>query len=319
MDMNKRHISGTDIRLFLTLDAMLAERSVSRAATRLGLTQSAVSHALQRLRDLYGDPLFVRSSDGMAPTPLALDLAAPLRAGLSELERALNREIRFDPASSQRQFSVATVDHPLLTGMDRVMQRLQSETPGINVRIRPIGAGLAAELGAGSLDTVIAGGEVEQQLALDRGLMRSLIVSEDFVCILRGGHPMAATKRLAMDVFLAQSHLMISTGGRDTGVVDDALGKLGQRRRLALTVPHFVGAPVIVAASDLIATVPRSIGEWGQQQFGLQLLQPPLRLPRAEAFLWWHQRFHNDPAHRWWRKMLLDAYAPLRRRNRIPA
>lgn len=316
--MNERHITGTNIRLFLVLDALLTERNVTRAATRLGLTQSAVSHALQRLRQIYADPLFVRGPVGMMPTPLALDLAAPLRSGLGELERVLNSDVLFDPRQSRRIFSVATVDHLLLTGMNRLLPRLQKEAPGIDLRVRPIGPGLAAALGDGSVDTALAGGEVEQQLSLDRGLMRSLIASEDFVCILRSDHPLARRK-LTLEAYTGLSHLMISTGGRDTGMVDSALAGLGLRRRLALTVPGFAGAPILIAASDLIATVPRSVAEWGRRQFGLRLLPPPLAMPKAEAFLWWHQRFHNEPGHRWWRRMLLDIYAPLRRGSRAPA
>lgn len=311
--MKRMHLTETNLKLFLVLDAVMAERSVTRAAARLGVTQPAVSHALNRLRALYRDPLLVRDRDGMVPTPLAIDLIAPLRLGLAELERVLNRDVGFDPASSTRVFSLATVDYPEITGLPALLARLREEAPGVDMRVRPIGAGLAEALAAGQLDTVLAGGEVEQILALDRGLMRSLICSEPFVCIVRKGHPaVAGKKRLDLETYLGLPHALVSTAGRDSGMIDAALAKKKRQRRIAATVAHFVGAPHLVASSDLVATVPRAIAEYGARTLPIEIHAPPLDLPRGDAYLWWHQRFHNDPGHRWWRKALLDAFAPYR-------
>ncbi|HEX2116030.1 MAG TPA: LysR family transcriptional regulator [Alphaproteobacteria bacterium] len=310
--MKRMHLTEANLKLFLVLDAVMAERSVTRAAARLGVTQPAVSHALNRLRALYRDELLVRDRYGMVPTPLAIELIAPLRLGLAELERVLNRDVGFEPTSSTRVFSLATVDHPEVTGLPVLLARLRKEAPGIDIRVRPLGPGLAEALAAGQLDTVLAGGEVEQILALDRGLMRSLICSEPFLCIARKGHPALAKKGLDLETYLSLPHVLVSTAGRDSGMVDAVLAKRRRQRRVGATVAHFVGAPHMVAASDMIATVPRAIAEYGARILPIEIHTPPLHLPRGDAYLWWHQRFHNDPGHRWWRKALLDAFAPNR-------
>jgi DNA-binding transcriptional LysR family regulator len=314
--MKRMHLSETNLKLFLVLDAVMAERSVTRAAARLGVTQPAVSHALNRLRALYRDELLVRDRDGMVPTPLAIELIAPLRLGLAELERVLNRDVGFVPNSSARIFSLATVDYPTITGLPKLLARLRKEAPGTDVRVRPIGPGLAEALAAGQLDTVLAGGEVEQVFALERGLMRSLICNDPFVCIARKGHPVLAKRKLDLETYLGLPHALISTGGGDSGLVDAVLAKRKKQRRIAATVPNFVGAPHLVASSDLIATVPRAIAEYGARVLPIELHAPPLELPRGDAYLWWHQRFNNDPGHRWWRKALLDAFAPWREHGR---
>lgn len=306
--MKRLHLTDTTLRLFLVLDALLAEGSVTRAAARLGLTQPAVSHALRHLRELYGDPLVVRTRDGMSPTPLAQALLPRLRAGLTELEKALNGEVGFDPAVSRRRFTLATVDHPAITSLPAMMARLAVEAPGIDVRVRPLGPGLAEQLETGALDTVLAGGEVERQLALDRGLMRTLICSEPFVCIVRADHPRVG-ETLDVETWLTLPHVMTSTGGHDRGLVDAVLEQHGLSRRIALTVPSFAGAPAAVAGTDMVAAVPRTIAEWGARLYGLRRFPPPLPLPAGDAYLWWHERLHGDAAHRWWRRLLLDAFA----------
>lgn len=312
--MRRANINETNLKLFLVLDALLIERSVTRAAKRLNLTQPAVSHALKQLRALYKDDLFVRSTDGLAPTPLATGLAPMLRSGLSELERTLQGDPEFDPATSQRGFSISTVDYPLLTGIPPLMKRLEREAPLVDVRIHPVSADLHGKLVSGALDAVLAGGEVEQQMALDKALMRTKFISEDFVCILRAGHP-ALRRRFDLDAYCKLAHLLVSTGGADTGFVDSVLEKQGRSRRVALTVPAFVGAPTIVAGSDLVSMVPRAVAEFGRECFGVVIRPAPLQMPAAEAYIWWHQRFQNDPGHRWWRRMLVEAFAPF---NKAP-
>jgi DNA-binding transcriptional LysR family regulator len=307
--MRRANISETNLRLFLVLDALLSESSVTRAAKKLGLTQPAVSHALKQLRALYKDELFVRNADGLAPTPLAVSLAPMLRSGLNELERTLQSDPEFEPTTTRRRFTLSTVDYPLLTGISPLMKRLSEEAPQVDVRILPVGADLHAKLVAGTLDTVLAGGEVEQQMALDKSLMKTKFISEDFVCILREGHP-ALRRKFDLKAYCSTGHVLVSTGGADTGFVDSALAKLGMSRRVTLTVPSFVGAPTIVAGTDLISTVPRAIGEFGTKRFGTVMRPVPIAMPRAEAFIWWHQRFQNEPGHRWWRRMLVEAFAP---------
>ncbi len=309
--MSGTHVSERDLRLFLVLDAVLAERSVTRAASRLGVTQSAVSHSLRELRARLGDPLLVRTGNGLEPTPLAQSLRPDLRLGLDALERLLRHEPRFDPATSTRSFSLATPDHPQFTMIPEFIGQLRRTAPGVNVRIRAIGPGLPEELASGRLDLVLAGAEVEHTLALDREAMRTRVIDEPFCCLLRRGHP-ALMRQLDLQAYVALPHVLVSTTGGETGIVDRALAAQGLHRRVAVTVPSFPAAAYIVASSDLIATLPRAVAERARR-LDVEIMPPPLELDRSVAYLWWHPRFQHDPGHAWWRHALAEALAPFRR------
>jgi len=308
--MSSRHVSERDLRLFLVLDALLDHRSVTQAASALGLTQSAVSHSLRALRMRFGDPLLVRVGHTLCPTPRALALRPSLSLGLSELERVLGREPTFDPAHSTRCFTLATPDYPQFTVLPELFGRMRREAPGLDFQVRPIGQGLAEDLASGSLDVVLAGAEVEQQLALDRALMRVRVISEPFRCVVRRGHPALASP-LDLDVYTTLPHVLVSTGGDRTGIVDTALAAVGRRRRVAMTVPSFPAAIWMVAASDLIATLPKAITDRASRH-DVEVREPPILLPPSDAYLWWHPRFQHDPGHGWWRQTLSDALAVLR-------
>ena len=308
--MNGTNVSERDLRLFLVLDAVLAERSVTRAASRLGVTQSAVSHSLRELRSRLGDPLLVRTSAGLEPTPLAQSLRPDLRMGLDALERLLRHQPRFDPATSTRSFSLATPDHPQFTMIPEFIGQLRRMAPGVNVRIRAIGPGLPDELASGRLDLVLAGAEVEQVLALDREPMRTRVIDEPFCCLLRRGHP-ALARPLDLQTYVALPHVLVSTTGGESGIVDDALAALGMCRRVAVTVPSFPAAAYIVASSDLIATLPKAVTDRADL-LDVEIRTPPLDLPRSVAYLWWHPRFQHDPGHTWWRHALAKALSPFR-------
>jgi DNA-binding transcriptional LysR family regulator len=310
--MQNVHLGDINLNLLAVLDALLAERSVTRAAAHLGLSQSATSHALRRLREMFDDPLLVRGSAGLVPTALAEELAGPVRSGLLTLARAVRGELRFDPATAKRTFTVATVDHPLLTGLPRFLATAAADAPGIDLHVRPFGDELARRLEAGEIDVVLAGAEAEMVLALDKGLMRSRVIREGFVCVTRPDHPALKARALDLETFAALPHLLVSTTGAGPGIVDTALAQHGLERRIAVRIPYFSGAPLLLAQSDMIATLPRSMAEAGQRIAPLALHTPPLDLPRSDAFLWWHERFQRDPGHAWFRQALLAAFAPYR-------
>ena len=243
--MSAAHLSERDLRLLLMLDAVLEERSVTRAAARLGVTQSAVSHSLRELRARMGDPLLVRTGNEWKPTPLAQALRPDLRLGLNTLERLLTLAPDFNPATSTRTFSLATPDHPQFKMLPSFVAGLRQVAPSVNVRIRAIGPGLPDELSSGRLDLVLAGAEMGHTLDLDRDAMRTRVISEPFRCLLQRGHP-ALERDLDLQTYVALPHVMVSTGGGDTGMVDDALAMLGLQRRVAVTVPSFPAAADIV-------------------------------------------------------------------------
>jgi DNA-binding transcriptional LysR family regulator len=305
--------SSTNLNLLVAMEALLAERSVTRAAARLSLSQPAMSHALARLRRQLGDPLLVRGEHGMVPTPRALALAGPLRLGLAQLEQVLASEPHFDPATSRRRFTLASVDYVALTGLRAWVRRQAREAPGISIEVRPLGPRLRDDLESGALDLVLAGVEVEGELGRTPGLKRTRVASEDFLCMLRRGHPAARRRRLDLDTFLSLRHVTVSVeGGACDRHVDVALRERGLTRRIAACVPHFLAAPLLVSATDDVATLPRALGEEASRFVPLALLPPPLALPPGEADLWWHERVDRDPAHRWLRAGLLQAFAPYR-------
>ncbi|MGI3901579.1 MAG: LysR family transcriptional regulator [Janthinobacterium lividum] len=311
--MNPIQISDLDLRLLRVLDTLLETSEVSRASEILGVSPSAVSHSLRLLRAKFGDPLLVRSRGRLQPTALALALRVSLRAGLNQLAEVMAKEASFDPARSTRVMSLATPDYPLVLMMPPVIADVRRAAPGVDLRLRSIGPDVFDALADGRLDLVLAGAEVETNLALDREVMRSCIISEPFRCVMRADHPAARTRSLDREAYLEACHILVSTTGGDRGIVDDVLDRSGLRRRVAVTVPSFMAASAYAASSALIATLPETIAQHAAAQAGVVVREPPFDLPRSTAYIWWHPRFQNDPGHAWWRRTLLDSFAPYRR------
>lgn len=307
--MSNVQLGDVELRLLRVLEALLDTGSVTRAAAILGITASAVSHSLRELRARFDDPLLVRVGSAMKLTPRALAIEPTLRQGLGDLRRVLTLEQRFDPASSIRAFSLATPDYALFTRLPDLIAGLRRQAPGIDFRLLTLHQGLSQALANGHLDVVLAGGEAEQVLGLDQGLMRSRIISEAFCCIVRTGHPLAIAGSLDLAAYSAAEHVLISTTGGDRGIADDALAVHGLSRRVALTVPSFAAALGFVVASDMMATVPETIALAGEYRGLVSILTPPLALPRSDAYLWWHPRYQSDAAHSWWRNTLTQAFA----------
>jgi DNA-binding transcriptional LysR family regulator len=302
-------LSRVDLNLLVAFDALAHERSVTRAALRLGVTQSAMSHALRRLRDLLGDPLLVRGKRGMALTPRAESLVVPLRSGLVTLGRALVQPGRFDPASARRAFCVASPDLFDVLVIPRLLERVRREAPGIDVTIVPIAErGLHERLETGDVDVAIVpqvelpstGAEVAPG-----GLVRSRLFRDRFVCFLRADHPAIRRKRaLSLATFTSLSHALVSPGGGGPGLVDQVLGEQGLSRRIALRLPHFYSALAIVADSDLVLTAPEGLARLIGRELPVVALPAPLKLPRHSIHMVWHERFSREAGHRWLRELV---------------
>jgi DNA-binding transcriptional LysR family regulator len=305
-------LTEPDLRLLRVLDALLDTGGVMRAADRLCVTPSAVSHSLRALRERFADPLFVRVGAGMQPTPLAMALRPSLQLGLAELARVLHQEVAFEPTASHRAFSLACPDLPLFAVLPDLISQARQRWPDLDFRISGVRKGLQHDLASGKLDLVLAGAEMETALALDRELMRSRIVAEPLICLVADNHPAGRDGEWDLDSYLRYPHVLVSTGGGAQGIVDDALRVHGRQRRVAVTVPSFAAAAMFAANSDLIATVPLSVARRGELRFGLTARPAPLELPAAEAYLWWHPRYQHDAAHAWWRGQLNDAFAAFR-------
>ncbi len=297
--MHDVHLGALDLNLLRVLDVLLAERNVSRAATRLGLSQSATSHALGRLRDLFSDPLLVRTRLGMEPTARAMALAPRLRAALVSLETALARTPDFAPDKTQRTFNVATTDYVALVMLPNLAAHLQREAPGVDLWVRRPGTA-ANPLVRDEADVVLAPLRPEDAAA---GIKTRALFGERFVLVMRKGHPLSKG-RITPERFAAARHAFIAPQGTPGGIVDEVLARHGLTRRVAVAVPDFLVAPHVVAGSDLVLTLAARLAGVLARTLPLHVVGHPLELPHFTVSMLWHARHDADPAHRWFRALV---------------
>jgi DNA-binding transcriptional LysR family regulator len=302
-------LAGVDLNLVLALDALLAERHVTRAAARLGITQSAASHALARLRDVLDDPLLVRGPRGtMIPTPRAAALAPAVHRILVDLSAVLRGDAAFDPSTARRTFHIGTTDYVELVLMPRLVERLQRIAPNIDLWLHNLSDHGDEALAAGTIDVAVG---PPRGAARPAGSYEKILFDEAFTCIVRGAHPLAATK-LTLARYCAAAHLLIAPRGTPGSLVDDALAAAGRSRRIALAVPHFLVVPYLIASSDLIATLATRVASTFADTLKLVTMPPPLALPKFQIAVTWHERNQDDLPHRWLREQLLAVGAELR-------
>ena len=296
-----RNLASIDLNLLVALDSLLAERSVTHAGARIGLGQSAMSKLLARLRALFADPLLLRTADGMMPTARALALVEPLRRALAEVRRVVDLEAIFEPATAARPVTLASSDLTELLLLPSFVARLRALAPGIDLRVR----------GADRLDVIAAlqAGEVDlalMPLAANTSDLRSVVLYRDeLVCVAARGHE-AVRKGLTLKRFAACPHILVSVEGRGTAPVETALAARGLRRRVGLSVQHFMPVPFLVAASDMIATVPARLARTMAGMARVEILKLPLSVEGYTMHLVWHRRHDADPLMRWLRERLLD-------------
>ncbi|MEM5310556.1 LysR family transcriptional regulator [Paraburkholderia sp. JHI869] len=294
-----------DLNLLRALDALLDERNVTRAAQRLSLTQPAVSAMLTRLRESFGDPLFVRSQRGIVPTERALQLAAPLKQVLSEIEQMLQPQA-FEPAAAEMTLTLASTDYALRAVVVPFLARLRETAPGVRAVIVPVQhERLQAQLESGDVDMALITPETTPA-----DLHARRLFDERYVCVMRADHP-AAARRLTLERFCALDHALVSyAGGSLSGVTDEALARMGRARRVTVSVNSFLVLPDILLTSDLIAVVPSRLVKDAQ---GLAVVEPPLEIPGFTKTLAWHERTHRSPGHQWVRALLFETCEGLAR------
>lgn len=299
--MNDSQIDLRDLNLLAVLDAVLSEGSNRAAAARLGVTQSAVSHALAKLRQRLGDPLVVPGGGRMVPTPLAESLAPALREALERLSGALRGARGFEPERSTRTFWVSSADLAGMVVLPPLVRELTRAAPGVSVRMRPPAETTLADLERGGLDVALGIFEDVPAAFRVQALFR-----ERFVCVARRGHPVAGS-RLTLARYLEHGHVSVAPWGGTGSIVDEALSRLGKARRVVAAVPHFFLAPFVVASSDLLLMAPKRMAHLLAPAFELELLQAPLEVEGFTVSQLWHERMHHDAAHAWLRRMITDA------------
>ncbi len=300
--MNEIQIDPRDVNLFIVLDAVLSTGSNRAAAVRLGVTQSAVSHALAKLRHRLGDPLVVPGAERrMVPTPLAESLAPALRDALERLSGALRGVRGFTPASSTRTFWVSSADLAGMVVLPPLVQELTRSAPGVSVRVKQPAEDTLSHLERGELDVAL--GIFRKVPASFR---RQALFRERFVCVARRGHP-AAQGRLTLARYLEYGHVSVAPWGRTGSIIDEALAEQGKARRVMVAVPQFFLAPFLVAQTDLLLMAPERMANLLAPAFQLELLRPPIEVEGFTMCQVWHERVQHDAAHIWFRKLIASA------------
>lgn len=296
------HIERIDLNLLVVFDAIYTEGGITRASEKLHLTQPAISHALGRLRELFGDPLFVREGRSMVPTPLARNLIGTVQRSLRDLQIMLNDIDRFDPAITEKRFTVAARDLLEVPVLPALMESVAQQAPNVEIAtVRLRRPELEAELAAGTLDAAL---DVLQPVS--DSVHYSRINQDRMVVVARRGHPRVGAK-MDLETYLAEDHIQISSRRTGPGFEDVELGRVGLQRRVRLRCQNAYAALRVVSETDLLVTIAERFARITNTQFDNQILPMPVEIQPFDAYLYWHSNVDNDPANRWLREQLTRA------------
>ena len=294
------NLSRLDLNLLVAFDALLTERNVTRAAARIGLGQSAMSHNLARLRALFGDELLTRGADGMRPTPRALALADPVRVTLAQIQAAVLQREAFNPSTADRTFRIGLADSIEVAVIPGLLARLRIVAPAVSLRLRPINRVSALEdLDTGRLDLCIG--------VFDHGQIhhkRRALYTDNFLCVFNPAQ-VHFPPPISLEEYLSVPHVLTSLTEDAHGAVDEALAKLKLKRSIALTTPGFLAVPFVVRRAPVITTMPSRLARYFAEAFGLATSPPPIDLPTFTISLLWHASFDHDPGHMWLRQTVV--------------
>jgi DNA-binding transcriptional LysR family regulator len=288
------------------LELLLETGSVTRAAEALGQSQPNVSLLLDKLRRHFGDPLFVRTARGMEPTPRALALADPVRDALQTLRRVSAPSRAFVPGDAQSSFRICMTDGSHITLLPRLLKHLRVEAPHVRIEATPIDDGTARDLEAGRSDLAL--GIIP---GLESGFYQQAFYDQDFICLASPGHSTIKSS-LSLRAYRDAAHVEVLSG-KSHSLLAEALKAQRIERRVLLQLPGFLGLATVVAETDLIATVPREIGETVARNAGLKVLKCPFDVPTFTVKQYWHVRMHNDAANRWLRGVCATIYTRRKR------
>ncbi|WP_345817625.1 LysR family transcriptional regulator (plasmid) [Paraburkholderia sp. PREW-6R] len=303
-------IDHIDLNLLRVFQAIVEERSLTRAGERLALSQPAVSYSLGRLRTLFDDPLFIRTRSGMQPTPVALELAEIVGRALDTVRQALRYAERFDPATSTRTFRLSLSDAGEMAYLPALCSALHDAAPHVKLVIEPLPVEEIEEaLRSSRLDFAI--GNLPSLLPCTRHV---LLFEESYVCMTRKRHGLPAGTRLELEQFLSASHVQVRSLEHSHHNLDDALRAQGVGRNIALALPHFVAVPGVLAATDLFATLPEKLAHILNQDDTFRIYALPVSLPKAAVTMHWHEHFHEDEGIAWMRGLINDVLADFSRK-----
>ncbi|GAA0512315.1 MULTISPECIES: LysR family transcriptional regulator [Pigmentiphaga] len=291
-----------DMRLLCVFDEVYKTRSVSRAAENLEIPQTSVSLALARLRRQFNDSLFVRTSEGMMPTPHAMELRVPLQHALELLRSVTQQRVVFDPLTSKRHFRVSMTDISHLEFLPRLVRRVETIAPRIHVEVLRIGPDTASRLESGESDLAVG-----YMPALEAGFYQQKLFDEGFACVARKNHPRLQGK-MTRQLFKRERHVSITAPGTGHELVERELKRIGVDHSVVLSLHTLPGLGNLLAHTDLIATVPARVAQTLAGIAAVKLIAPPFPLPVFAIKQHWHERFHHDPANRWLRSLIAELF-----------
>jgi len=295
-------LSSLDLNLLVVFDAIMKDRNISVAARRVGLSQPAMSSALARLRKTFDDPLFVRTSNGMQPTPHAQLLAAPIQRACELVLSALQIDTAFDPATANNTFRFYMTDIGEAVYLPKLIDALANRAPGVKLKVLRIPEqGEQAAMAAGDVDLAV--GFFPD---LQAGFYQQRLYSDQFVCLLRADHPQARG-RMSIQQFASMRHAVIVTAGTGhEATIARAVAK--HRLRVSLTLPHFMALPLIVSQTDCVVIVPRRLALAFAGHANIRMVESPIRIPSFDIKQHWHERYHHDPANQWIRALVAELF-----------
>ena len=296
-------MTNIDLKLLGIVSELSRTRSVSQTAENLNLSQSAVSMTLSKLRRHFNDPLFVRTSTGMEPTPHAIELIQLLQRAGDLLQTALGLHVVFDPSISERKFTIHSTDIAQVTLMPRLMKRLRQAAPQVQIDLRRISEATPKVLESGEADLAV--GFI---LPMGAGFCQQRLFKERFVCVVRRDHPRIGDS-LDIEEFRRETHLAIATCGTGHGIVERSLEAKGIQRKVGLTVPSFLGIATIITSLDYVATLPEQLARHLASAGRIKVLPLPVNLSPYFIVQHWHERYTHDPASRWLRAVVADLFA----------
>ncbi|WP_092994551.1 LysR substrate-binding domain-containing protein [Rhizobium sp. NFR07] len=297
-----------DLNLLPVFMALMEERSVTRAANRLGITQPALSNSLNRLRDTLRDQLFIRERYGIRPTQLAEEIAPAIEAALSQLDHVVAHQQEFDPGKAKRLFLIAPNSYAELVLMPALITRLQQQAPGISLRMTPFGNDLG-ETGVISGTTALVLGRVVDP---PDNLVVQHLMDDGLACVVRADHPTVG-ETLSRKQYEALRHVNVLPPGRIRAGVFQALSKQNLKREVAVSVTHFLAVPEMIAVTDYCATLPKLICRSLERDPRFKVVEAPVDLGTFPVEMAWHVRYRQDPAHRWLREIVSDTASSLTR------
>ena len=295
-------MTNIDLKLLAVVTELHKTKSVSQTAENLDLSQSAISMSLAKLRKLFNDPLFVRTSSGMNPTPHAVELIGLLKNAEDILQAAFDLHVVFDPMRSERRFNMYSSDIAQVTLMPRLMQRLKSIAPNVGIDLRRLSEATSKQLESGDADLAV--GFITP---LGAGFCQQRLFKERFVCVARKDHPRVGDT-IDIEEFQDETHLAIATSGTGHGVVEKALEAKNIRRRVGLTVPSFLGIASILTALDYLAVLPEQLACHLARTGNIKVLPLPFSVPSYYIMQHWHERYTQDPASKWLRSVVANLF-----------